>query len=132
MFVLQFEHISLIGFALRAQQFFCGLGKRTVKRPLRSSTNVRGSPEMDKAVLRGGSWNNTQNKARKVRSATRRLRQRVEDYHSGRISFGELEASIIGWSAHAAHADSWGLRRYMFDQLAIKPAEHRRALNNRG
>ena len=71
-------------------------------------------------------------KARKVRQATRRLHGRLADYHAGRLSFAELEASILGWTHHVAHADSWGLRRHMLDRLAIRPAEHRRALASRG
>jgi RNA-directed DNA polymerase len=71
-------------------------------------------------------------KARKVRQATRRLRGRLDEYHAGWISFAELEASILGWTNHVAHADSWGLRRHMLDGLAIRPAEHRRALARRG
>ena len=71
-------------------------------------------------------------KARKVRQATRRLHGRLADYHAGRLSFAELEASILGWTNHVAHADSWGLRRHMLEGLAIRPAEHRRALASRG
>jgi RNA-directed DNA polymerase len=67
-------------------------------------------------------------KARKVRSAYRRLRARLGAYHAGEISFAELDASIQGWIAHVAHADSWGLRRHVLDTLVIRPAEHRRAV----
>ena len=62
-------------------------------------------------------------KARKVRCPDRRLRARLAAYHAGEISFAELHASIQGWIAHVAHADSWGL-----DSLVIRPAEHRRAV----
>lgn len=71
-------------------------------------------------------------KARKVRTATRRLRSRLADYHAGRVSFAELEASLGGWIAHVAHADSWGLRHHMLEPLVIRPAEHRRALAGGG
>jgi len=67
-------------------------------------------------------------KARKVRNAHRRLRDRLTAYHRGEISFGELEAGIRGWIAHVRHADSWGLRTRVLDSLVIRPAEHRRAL----
>ena len=67
-------------------------------------------------------------KARKVRNAHSRLRDRVAAYHAGTISYGELDASIRGWIAHVAHADSWGLREHVLDTLVIRPAEHRRAL----
>ncbi len=66
-------------------------------------------------------------KARRVRSAHRRLRYRLAAYHAGLISFAELDASIRGWINHVGHADSWGLRRQVLDALPIRPAEHRRA-----
>jgi hypothetical protein len=44
----------------------------------------------------------------------------------------ELDASLGGWIAHVAHADSWGLRRHMLEPLVIRPAEHRRALAGGG
>ena len=67
-------------------------------------------------------------KAGKVRSAHRHLRARLAAYHAGNISFAELDAGIQGWINHFAHADSWGLRRHVLDMLAIRPAEHRRAI----
>lgn len=67
-------------------------------------------------------------KARKVRNAHQRLRARLAAYHAGEISFAELDAGIRGWIAHVSHADSWGLRERVLDSLAIRPAEHRRAL----
>ena len=53
-------------------------------------------------------------KARKVRVATRRLRARLDEYHEGRISFGELDASVQSWINHIRYADTWGLRRHLF------------------
>ena len=67
-------------------------------------------------------------KARKVRSAHRRLRARLAAYHSGEINFDEIDASIRGWINHVRHADTWDLRRHVLDTLAIRPAEHRRAV----
>ena len=67
-------------------------------------------------------------KARKVRSAHRRLRSRLAEYHAGEISFAELDASLRGWINHVRHADSWGLRRHVLETLVIRPAEHRRAV----
>jgi hypothetical protein len=66
-------------------------------------------------------------KARKVRSAHRRLRARLAAYHG----FAELDASIQGWIAHVGHPDSCGLRRHVLDNLVIRPAEHRRAVAGR-
>jgi hypothetical protein len=71
-------------------------------------------------------------KARKVRNAHRRLHARLAAYHAGDISFAELDAGIRGWIAHVGHADSWGLRERVLESLAIRPAEHRRALAARG
>ena len=70
-------------------------------------------------------------KARKVRSAHRRLRSRLAAYHAGEISYAELDASIQGWINHVGHADSWGLRRHVLETLAVRPAEHRRAVEAR-
>ncbi|WP_051021927.1 RNA-directed DNA polymerase [Thioflavicoccus mobilis] len=67
-------------------------------------------------------------KARKVRNAHRRLRDRLAAYHAGAITYAELDAAIRGWIAHVGHADSWGLRGHVLDTLVIQPAEHRRAL----
>jgi hypothetical protein len=67
-------------------------------------------------------------KARKVRSAYRRLRSRLDEYQEGEISYADLDASIQGWINHVRHADSWGLRRHVLETLPIRPAEHRRAV----
>ncbi len=56
-------------------------------------------------------------KARNVRNATRRLRERYEEYRNGKISFGELDASVQGWINHVRYADTWGLRRHVFSTL---------------
>ena len=66
-----------------------------------------------------------------MRSAHGRLRARLAADHAGEISFAELDAAIQGWIAHAAHADSWGLRRHVLDTLVMRPAEHRRAVSAR-
>lgn len=59
-------------------------------------------------------------KGRKVVNASRRLAARVEDYHTGHIGFGELDASIKGWINHVRYADSWGLRRHVLRRLKLK------------
>ena len=56
-------------------------------------------------------------KARKAVQATRRLSERFEAWRSGRISFGEFEASVQGWINHVRYADSWGLRRQVLDRF---------------
>ena len=37
------------------------------------------------------------------------------------LSFAELDASVQGWIAHVRYADSWGLRRHIFDTHPIVP-----------
>jgi len=49
------------------------------------------------------------------------------EYHAGKISFGELKASIQGWVNHVGHANSWGLREHVLDTLVLRPADHQRA-----
>lgn len=60
-------------------------------------------------------------KARNVVAASRRLAQRIEDCHAGRISHAELNASIKGWVNHSRYADSRGLRRHVLGGLAKRP-----------
>ena len=57
-------------------------------------------------------------KARKVRFTTRRLAEKMAAWQKGEISFAEMDASIKGWVNHVRYADSWGLRQYVFDNLA--------------
>ncbi|QLQ24839.1 MAG: RNA-dependent DNA polymerase [Dechloromonas sp.] len=59
-------------------------------------------------------------KAHKVRAATGHLGERLDDYRAGRISFGELDASVKGWVNHIRYADSWGLRRHVFRGLRFQ------------
>ncbi len=66
-------------------------------------------------------------KARKVREAHRELRSRLSAYHAGEITFAQLEASLLGWVAHVAHGDTWGLRQHVLDSLPIYPALHHQA-----
>ena len=61
-------------------------------------------------------------RARKVRSATRHLGQRLDDYRAGRLSFGEFDASVQGWVNHVRFADTWGLRKALFARLARRQA----------
>lgn len=41
----------------------------------------------------------------------RRLATLRLDFAAGRISFDQMQASVQSWIAHAAHGDTWGLRR---------------------
>jgi RNA-directed DNA polymerase len=56
-------------------------------------------------------------KSRKVVEASRRLSGRFDAWQSGRISFGEFDASVQGWINHVRHADSWGLRRHLLERF---------------
>jgi hypothetical protein len=51
-------------------------------------------------------------KSRNVRSATRRLADRLDAYRARKSSFAELDASVKGWVNHVRYADTWGLRRH--------------------
>jgi hypothetical protein len=41
----------------------------------------------------------------------RRYARLREQYASGDISFQQVDSSVLGWIAHAAHGDTWGLRK---------------------
>lgn len=59
-------------------------------------------------------------KGRKVHAARRRLGERMDACQAGRISFGELDASVKGWINHVRYADTWGLRRHVFRSLRVR------------
>ena len=74
-------------------------------------------------------------KARKVRAATRRFRDRLRDYHHGAISFAEFDATVRGWVNHVSQADSLGLRSRVLRDVVLQPARRSAALGvqkNRG
>lgn len=56
-------------------------------------------------------------KRRNVINFRQRLSGRLDDYQAGRISFAELDASVMGWINHVRYADSWGLRRHVFGNM---------------
>ena len=60
-------------------------------------------------------------KARKVVHASRQLAERFAAWQSGTISFGEWEASVLGWVNHAAHGDTWGIRDFVLDRYGWGP-----------
>ena len=57
-------------------------------------------------------------KARKVRNARRHLGERLAAGRNGASSFAALDASVQGWVNHVCYADTWGLRRHTFADLA--------------
>ena len=46
-----------------------------------------------------------------VRRMRRRVRRLQSEYGSGSASWAEVSASLSAWCAHAAHGDTWALRR---------------------
>ncbi|MBL8131751.1 MAG: group II intron reverse transcriptase domain-containing protein [Anaerolineae bacterium] len=59
-------------------------------------------------------------KRRNAVSFSRRLERNIDLYESGRISFAELDATVQGWINHVRYADTWGLRRQIFDSHPIR------------
>ncbi len=58
-------------------------------------------------------------KRRQAVNFTRRFSGLLLAYEDGRISFGELDASVQGWVNHVRHADTWGLREHVFSNHPI-------------
>jgi hypothetical protein len=61
-------------------------------------------------------------KRRNAINFSRRFARNLDEYRAGRISFGELDASVQGWINHVRYADSWGLREQLFATHPIRPA----------
>jgi RNA-directed DNA polymerase len=59
-------------------------------------------------------------KRRNAVQFTRRLEKNIDLYEQGAISFGELDASVQGWINHVHYADTWGLRRHIFNSHIIR------------
>lgn len=60
---------------------------------------------------------------RNVTAFARRYRRLRGEYSAGRIPFARLDASVQGWVAHAAHADTYGLRRTLLEPRILAPRE---------
>ena len=58
-------------------------------------------------------------KGRKARHGRRRLWSKYDDYCAGRISFAELDAVVQGWVNYVRFADTWGLRRAVFEAMPL-------------
>ena len=61
-------------------------------------------------------------KRRNAVNFSRRLRRNMDLYASGDITFAELDASVQGWINHVRYADTWGLRKRLFDK-SIFPSQ---------
>lgn len=60
-------------------------------------------------------------KRRNAVNFTQRLERSIDLYAAGAITFAELDASVQGWINHVRYADTWGLRRHIFDSHPIPP-----------
>lgn len=49
----------------------------------------------------------------------RRFRRLVARYKAGEIDLEDLSRSVRSWVAHAAHGDTWGLRRSLFGEVTL-------------
>jgi RNA-directed DNA polymerase len=56
----------------------------------------------------------------------RRLKRMLAAYAAGVVSREEMEASVRGWIAHAAHGDTWRLRWSILRRFVIPSQEARR------
>jgi RNA-directed DNA polymerase len=56
----------------------------------------------------------------------RRLKRMLAGYAAGAVSREELDASVRGWVAHAAHGDTWRLRWSILRRFVIPSQEARR------
>jgi RNA-directed DNA polymerase len=56
----------------------------------------------------------------------RRLERMMRGYAAGQLSQAELEASVHGWIAHAAHGDTWRLRWSILRRFVIPAQEKQR------
>ncbi len=59
---------------------------------------------------------------RNVTAFARHYRRLRGDYSTSRIPFARLDASVKGWVAHAAHANTFGLRRALLEPVIAAPA----------
>ncbi len=53
----------------------------------------------------------------------RRYRRLIQSYTAGELSFAQLGARVQGWVAHAAHGDTYGLRRAVLLAAIAPPRE---------
>jgi RNA-directed DNA polymerase len=60
-------------------------------------------------------------KRRNAVNFTRRLEHNIDLYQAGEITFAELDASVKGWVNHVRYADTWSLRRHIFDGHPLRP-----------
>jgi retron-type reverse transcriptase len=49
----------------------------------------------------------------------RRFKRLAAEFAAGRLSFEDLDAVVQGWVNHVHNGDTWGLRRAVFDTVAL-------------
>ena len=54
-----------------------------------------------------------------ARQARRRLRWRARQYRDGELTFKELKQCLMSWLGHVSHADTWGLRKSVLNDLVF-------------
>ncbi|MFN8467195.1 MAG: reverse transcriptase domain-containing protein [Caldilineaceae bacterium] len=58
-------------------------------------------------------------RADNVRLARARLRRNRDAYHAGRLPVSKFRESLLAWLAHAAHGDTYRLRRAMLREIVL-------------
>jgi len=58
-------------------------------------------------------------KSRRGHAARRRLQALAREYTAGRVDIARLTAGVQGWVAHAAHGDTWRLRRSVLSTIVV-------------
>lgn len=58
-------------------------------------------------------------KSRRGHAARRRLQALARQYVAGEVDVKRLTAAVQGWVAHAAHGDTWGLRRDLLGSITV-------------
>jgi hypothetical protein len=58
-------------------------------------------------------------KPRRGYAFRRRLGGLLTQYAAGQIAAGKISATVRGWTAHAAHGDTWGLRRAVLKGVTL-------------
>jgi len=53
----------------------------------------------------------------------RRLAERLSEFSAGNIEWPKVDATVKGWVAHAAHGQTWGLRRSLLSSFTL-PVRH--------
>ena len=59
---------------------------------------------------------------RKARQARARMRRLSREFAAGRLPADRVTASVQAWLAHAAHGDTWGLRKALLRELRCRRA----------